>query len=163
MCFDFATIVTPSLPTSPALIFSNFFIRYFLYLHFKCHPESPLYPPHALLPYPPTPTSWPWSSTVLGHIKFTRPRGLSYFILYVWVFCLHVYLYKTCIHSAHRSWKRDRWAIFFLMFSFLLLLDIFFITFQMLSQKSPIPSPQPCSPTHSLPLLGPGIPLYWRI
>jgi hypothetical protein len=27
-------------------------------------------PPPALLPYPPTPTSWPWRSTVLGHIKF---------------------------------------------------------------------------------------------
>ena len=31
----------------------------------------------ALLPYPPTPTSWPWCSSVLGHIKFARPRGLS--------------------------------------------------------------------------------------
>jgi hypothetical protein len=54
-----------------------FFIRYFLYLHFKCYPESPLYPPPALLPYPPNPTSWPWRSPVLGHIKFARPRGLS--------------------------------------------------------------------------------------
>jgi hypothetical protein len=49
--------------------FKNF-IRYFLYLHFKCYPESFLYPPPALLPYPPTPTSWPWRSPVLG-------RGLS--------------------------------------------------------------------------------------
>jgi hypothetical protein len=32
---------------------------------------------HTLLPYPPTPISWPWSSLVLGHIKFERPRGLS--------------------------------------------------------------------------------------
>ena len=38
--------------------FLKFFIRYFLYLHFKCYPESPLYTPHALLPYPPTSTSW---------------------------------------------------------------------------------------------------------
>ena len=29
------------------------------------------------LPYPPTPTSWPWQSPVLRHIKFARPRGLS--------------------------------------------------------------------------------------
>jgi hypothetical protein len=29
------------------------------------------------LPYPPTPTSWPWHSPVLRHIKFARPRGLS--------------------------------------------------------------------------------------
>ena len=35
-------------------------IRYFLHLHFKCYPECPLYPPHALLPNPPTPASWPW-------------------------------------------------------------------------------------------------------
>jgi hypothetical protein len=30
-----------------------------------------------LLPYPPTSTSWPWHSPVLGHIKFAIPRGLS--------------------------------------------------------------------------------------
>jgi hypothetical protein len=33
------------------------FIRYFLHLHFKCYPKSPLYSPPALLPNPPTPTS----------------------------------------------------------------------------------------------------------
>jgi hypothetical protein len=37
--------------------------------------KSPI--PHPLLPYPPTPTSWPWCSPVLGHIKFARLRGLS--------------------------------------------------------------------------------------
>jgi hypothetical protein len=57
------------------LIFFNFFIRYFLHLHFKCYPESPLYPSPVLLPYPPTTTSWLWCSPVLGHIKFARPRG----------------------------------------------------------------------------------------
>jgi hypothetical protein len=57
--------------------FFSIFIRYFLHLHFKCYPESTLYPPPALLPYPPTPTSWPWHSPVLGHIKFAIPRGLS--------------------------------------------------------------------------------------
>jgi hypothetical protein len=54
---------------------SFFFIRYFLHLHFKCYPKSPLYPPPALLPYLPTPTSWPWHSPVLGHIIFTIPRA----------------------------------------------------------------------------------------
>jgi hypothetical protein len=37
--------------------------------------------PHTLpppLPYRPTPTSWPWRSPVLGHIKFARPMGLSF-------------------------------------------------------------------------------------
>jgi hypothetical protein len=29
------------------------------------------------LPYTATPTSWPWYSPVLGHIKFARPKGLS--------------------------------------------------------------------------------------
>ena len=48
-----------------------FFIRYFLYIHFKCYPES------SLLPYPPTPASGPWHSPVLRHIKFAISRGLS--------------------------------------------------------------------------------------
>jgi hypothetical protein len=67
-------------PHRPPFFFflSFYFIRYFLHLHFKCYPKSSLYPPpSALLPYPPTPTSWPWHSPVLGHIKFARPRGLS--------------------------------------------------------------------------------------
>jgi hypothetical protein len=54
-----------------------FFIRYFLYIHFKCYPESSLCHPSTLLPSPPTPTSWPWHSPVLGHIKFVIPRSLS--------------------------------------------------------------------------------------
>ena len=38
----------------------HFLIRYFLHLHFKCYPQSPLYPLTTLLPSPPTPASWPW-------------------------------------------------------------------------------------------------------
>jgi hypothetical protein len=53
----------------------KFFIRYFLHLYFKCYSESPLYPPSALLPNPPTPPSWLWHSPVLGHMIFTRPRA----------------------------------------------------------------------------------------
>jgi hypothetical protein len=56
-------------------LFVFFFIRYFLHLHFKFYPQSPLYPTPALLPNPPTPTSWPWHYPVLGHIIFTRPRA----------------------------------------------------------------------------------------
>jgi hypothetical protein len=48
----------------------SFFVRYFLHLHFKYHPESPLYPTPALLP---NPSFWPWHSPVLGHIIFARP------------------------------------------------------------------------------------------
>ena len=33
--------------------------------------------PSPPLPYPTTPTSWPWCSPVLRHIKFKRPRGFS--------------------------------------------------------------------------------------
>jgi hypothetical protein len=63
---------------APAFLsFLLFFLRYFLYLHFKCYPESSLYLPPTLIPYPPTPTSWLWHSLVLRHIKFARPRGLS--------------------------------------------------------------------------------------
>jgi hypothetical protein len=32
-------------------------------------------PPPTMLPNPPTPTSWPWYSPVLGHIIFARPRA----------------------------------------------------------------------------------------
>jgi hypothetical protein len=56
-------------------IFFLFFIRYFLYLHFKCYPKSPLYSPPALLPNPPTPTFWFLHSPVLVHIIFARPRA----------------------------------------------------------------------------------------
>ena len=51
------------------------FIRYFLHLHFKCYPKSPIYLPLALLPNPPTPASWPWHSPELGHIILSRPRA----------------------------------------------------------------------------------------
>ena len=54
---------------------NSFFIRYFLHLHLKCYPQSPLYPTPALLPYPPTPASWHWHSPVLGHMIFPRPRA----------------------------------------------------------------------------------------
>ena len=37
-------------------------------------PPSPIHP----LPYPTTPTSWPWHSPVLRHIKFARATGLSF-------------------------------------------------------------------------------------
>jgi hypothetical protein len=64
-----------------------FFIRYFVYIHFKCYPESSL-PPLPRSPYQPTPASWPWLSPVLGHIKFAivcsllmAPTDLGYIIL----------------------------------------------------------------------------------
>jgi small-conductance mechanosensitive channel len=48
------------------------------------------------------------------------------------------------------------WLIFFLFIFYWVFISF---TFPMLSQKSPTRSPAH-SPTHPLPLLGPGIPLY---
>jgi hypothetical protein len=59
--------------------------------------------------------------------------------------------------------------LLFLLFSIILffffnfLLDIFFIYISNAIPKVPYTLPQPCSPTHPLPLLGPGVPLYWGI
>jgi hypothetical protein len=55
-------------------IFKAFFIRYFLHLHFKCYPKSPLCPPPPwspnhplLLPDPGIPLYWGiWSSQYQG-------------------------------------------------------------------------------------------------
>jgi hypothetical protein len=43
------------------------------------------------------------------------------------------------------------------------LLDIFFIYISNAIPKVPYTLPPPCSPNHLLPLLGPGVPLYWGI
>jgi hypothetical protein len=57
------------------------FIYLFLFVIFFIYISSAIskFPiPSAPLPYPPTPTSWPWRFPVLRHIKFARPRGLSF-------------------------------------------------------------------------------------
>jgi hypothetical protein len=48
-------------------------------------------------------------------------------------------------------------------FFFQFLLDIFFIYISNAIPKVPYTLLPPSSPTHSLPLLGPGVPLYWGI
>jgi hypothetical protein len=50
-----------------------------------------------------------------------------------------------------------------LLFFFNFLLDIFFIYISNVIPEVPYTLPPPCSPTHSLPLLGPGVSLYWGI
>jgi hypothetical protein len=45
----------------------------------------------------------------------------------------------------------------------MILLDIFFIYISNAILKFPYTLPPPCSLTEPLPLLGPGIPLYWGI
>jgi hypothetical protein len=54
--------------------FLFFFLRYFLHLHFRCYPQSPLYTPPTLLSNPPTPASWSWHYPVDSMI-FARPRA----------------------------------------------------------------------------------------
>ena len=49
---------------------------YFFYIS-NAIPKVPHTFPHPL-PHPPTPTSWPWHSPVLRHIKFALPMGLSF-------------------------------------------------------------------------------------
>jgi hypothetical protein len=48
-------------------------------------------------------------------------------------------------------------------FKIFFLLDIFFIYISKAILKVPYTIPPPCSPAHPLPLLGPGVPLYWGI
>jgi hypothetical protein len=50
---------------------------------------------------------------------------------------------------------------FFIFIYFLL--EIFFIYISNAIPKVPYTLPPPCSPTHPLPLPGPGITLYWGI
>ena len=57
-------------------LFFPFFIRYFLHLHLKCYPQSPLYPSPALLPKPPTPTSWPRHYPI-SKIQFAKHMKLK--------------------------------------------------------------------------------------
>jgi hypothetical protein len=58
------------------------------------------------------------------------------------------------------STDNELWFLFLkIFFSFNFLLDIFSIYISNAIPKSP----PPCSPNHPLPLLGPGIPLYWGI
>ena len=49
---------------------------YFIYIS-NAIPKVPYTLSHPL-PHPPTPTSWPWRSPVLRHIKFARPMSLSF-------------------------------------------------------------------------------------
>jgi hypothetical protein len=61
--------------------FFQFFIRYFLHLHFKCYPESPLYPP-------PRPASLPTHSHFValafpctGKYKVCKTKGPLFLIM----------------------------------------------------------------------------------
>jgi hypothetical protein len=63
--------------------FLSFFFKIFFYYVFSSitfpmlSQKSPI-PSPPPLPYPPISIFWPWRSTVLGHIKFASPMGLSF-------------------------------------------------------------------------------------
>jgi hypothetical protein len=68
----------PVLLSLLTLKFLLFFLLgiYFIYIS-NAIPKVPHMLPHQL-PHPPSPTSWPWRSTVLRQIKFARPMGLTF-------------------------------------------------------------------------------------
>jgi hypothetical protein len=71
-------------------------------------------------------------------------------------FCVFFFFFKGIRHffSCYKSSS-------FISFQFLLY--IFFIYISNAIPKVPYTLPPPCSPTHPLLLLGPGVPLYWCI
>jgi hypothetical protein len=85
-----------------AHFFFQFLIRYFLHLHFKCYPKSPLYPPLPhLLPYPPTPTSWPWRSTHKSRVEKNFIQKFR--VVISWVVSGSWVLRSMCAMSSLRS------------------------------------------------------------
>jgi hypothetical protein len=90
--FVFSSVYCPPPPgflfllgrANPAFLFTTLSLRFLFYFHifllgiyFNYISNAIPKVPHSL-PYPPTPTSWPWRSPVLRHIKFARPMGLSF-------------------------------------------------------------------------------------
>jgi hypothetical protein len=70
---------------------------------------------------------------------------------------------KICVLCIINTieYYRISWIFFFLFKK--ILLDIFFIYISNAILKVPYTLSPPWSPTHPLPLLGPGMPLYWGI
>jgi hypothetical protein len=78
--------------------------------------------------------------------------------------CIYVYIRVHVCMAEHMDGLCDKfYKIVYLFFIYLFLLDIFFIYISNAIPKVPYTLPPPCSPTHPLLLLDPGIPLYWGI
>jgi hypothetical protein len=69
------------------------------------------------------------------------------------------HIFKLSDIIAHFKFFKNLFIYLFIYF----LLDSFFIYISNAIPKVPYTLPLPCSPTHPLPLLGPGIPPYWAI
>ena len=109
---------------------------------------------HALLiDYPQPPAA--------AHLSFS-------FMRIRFLYLVHSNLVWVSLHSTFSNFMllshihfQESYNVIIIILNFLL--DILKITFQMLSWKFPLTFPQTCSPTHPLPLLGPGVSLYWGI
>jgi hypothetical protein len=82
----------------------------------------------------------------------------------------HSHSVRTRCLDAELDTAPDTYFLFFFSFFFLLLFFVFFsifirylahLHFQCYTKSPPIAPPH--SPTHPLPLFGPGVPLYWGI
>jgi hypothetical protein len=96
-------------------------------------------------------------------LYFSLEVLITDFILYSSEIHLFNTMFSTCGYDPFG--KPISPKIFTLLFLFLIyfLLDIFFIYISIVIPKVPYTLPLPCSSTHPLLLLGPGIPLYWGI
>jgi hypothetical protein len=85
----------------------------FLFYISNAIPKVPLTPPPPQLPYPSTPTSWPWCSPVLSHIKFALISTYQW-VHIVWVLLWLGYLTQDDalmnLESA-QGWLHPQWAV----------------------------------------------------
>ena len=135
------------MPSTHYLTLFSIFIRYLAHLHFQCYTKSSPYRPR--LPYPHTPTSWPWCSPVLRHIKFASPMGLSF----------HWWPTRPSSHSYAARHKRSGVLVSSYCFSTYRIADPFSSlgTFSSSSTGGPVFHPIADCEHPLLCLLGPGI------
>jgi hypothetical protein len=98
----------------------HIFIRYFMYIHFNFQMLSCKFPipsPLHTAPLPTTPSSCPWHSPVLGHIKFpitsgrssqwwpTRPSSATYAARELWKYSLvHIVIPLIGLQTSSDPW-----------------------------------------------------------
>jgi hypothetical protein len=95
--------------------------------------------------------------------KYSSIKLSFYLFIYLVCVCVCVCVYArahTHVHTYITVFLCQKTIFFFLIY---FLLDIFFIYISNVFPKVPYTLFPPCSPTHPLPLPGPGVPLYWGI
>ena len=83
------------------------------------------------------------------------------FVFYNIYVCYKIIYTHTHTHTPLHTFFWEFHSLHILFFS-IFLLDIFFTYISNAIPKVPY-APLPCSTTYPLPLLGPGVPLYWGI